>query len=81
VVNLAKFAINVCASGAREVLPVLVLEGRPVAVVGYAAKGGGVEASVTVFDGEEKRAVRVSEVLNQLKESGALFGYVEVQKG
>lgn len=82
VVNLAKLSLNSYQIGARDLLPVWWIDGRPCVITAYAkawAQGG--EATVTLFSAKEEfQTMRVSEALAKLKASGSLIGYVEVPR-
>jgi len=82
VVNLAKLSLNSYRIGARDLLPVWWIEGRPRVITGYAeAWGQRGEATLTWFTTQEQfRTVRMSEALAKLKASGSLIGYVEMPR-
>ena len=82
VVNLAKLSLNSYQIGARDLLPVWWIDGRPCVITGYAKaweKGG--EPTLTWFNKEEQlHTIRLSEALEKLRASGSLIGYVEVPR-
>ena len=82
VMNLAKLSLNSYQIGARELLPVWWMDGRPCVVTGYtkAWERGG-EATVTCFTPQEQfHTIRLSEALAKVKASGSLIGHVEVTR-
>lgn len=82
VMNLAKLSLNSYQIGARDLLPVWWIDGRPCVVTGYAkAWEQGGEATVTWFTAQDEfQTVRLSEALAKLKASGTLIGYVEMPR-
>ncbi|RYD63286.1 MAG: hypothetical protein EOP83_12560 [Verrucomicrobiaceae bacterium] len=81
-VNLAKLSLTSYQIGARDLLPVWWIDGRPCVITAYAkAWEEGGEATVTLFTAKEQfQTMRVSEALAKLKASGPLIGYVEVTR-
>jgi hypothetical protein len=82
VVNLAKLSLNSYQIGARDLLPVWWIDGRPCVITGYAkAWQEGGEATLTWFTTQEQfHTIRLSEGLSKLKASGSLIGHVEVPR-
>jgi hypothetical protein len=77
--SLAKLALNSHQIGARELLPVWIIDGRPRVITGYASSGNGA-ATLTWFDGVESAELRQTEALSRLRASGALVGYVKLPR-
>jgi hypothetical protein len=82
VVNLAKLSLNSYQIGARDLLPVWWIDGRPCVITGYAkAWEPGGEATVTWFNTQEQfHTIRLSAALEKLKASGSLIGHVEMPR-
>jgi hypothetical protein len=82
VMNLAKLSLNSYQIGARDLLPVWWIDGRPRVITGYAkAWEEGGEATVTWFTVQDQfQTIRLSEALAKLKASGTLIGHVEVAR-
>jgi hypothetical protein len=78
--HIAKLALNSYQIGARELLPVWRVGGKPVAVTGYAQPAGEGEASVTLFDGETSRVMPMTEALDAVHAAGSLVGHVGVPR-
>ena len=78
--HIAKLSLNSYQIGARELLPVWMIGGKPVAVTGYAQPVGEGEASVTVFDGETSRVMRMTEAFDAVHAAGSLVGHVGVPR-
>lgn len=78
--HIVKLSLNSYQIGARELLPVWFVEGKPVVVSGYAQPEGEKESTVTLFDGSKSRVVPLSEALTAVKASGSLVGHVEVPR-
>jgi hypothetical protein len=79
--HIAKLSLNSYQIGARELLPVWFVDGRPVLVSGYAQPEGEKESTVTLFDGKEYRSLSLSDALGAVKASGSLVGHLEVPRG
>jgi len=81
VANLAKLAINSYQIGARDLLPVWWIDGRPCVVTGYAkADDAGGPATVTWLVQGQSETIGLGEALAKLKDSGTLIGHVEVPR-
>jgi hypothetical protein len=78
--HIAKLSLNSYQIGARELLPVWMIGGKPVAVTGYAQPAGEGEASVTLFDGETLRVMPMTEAFDAVREAGSLVGHVGVPR-
>jgi hypothetical protein len=76
--NLSKLALNSHKSGARGILPVWILEGGPLVMIGY---GQGDGRGLVFSDGKRKFSLGMDEALRQFKERGCFFGYVRVSGG
>lgn len=75
VAALARLAINAFHRGKRSLLPVMVLDGRPWLVTGYAAgPGADGAADWIVDDGIRIRRLPEERLLALFKESGAFYG-------
>jgi hypothetical protein len=79
--HIAKLSLNSYQIGARELLPVWFIDGKPVLVAGYAQPEGEEESTVTLFDGSKSRVVPLTEALTAVRASGSLVGHVEVPRG
>lgn len=81
VANLAKLAINSYQIGARDLLPVWMIDGRPCVVTGYAKAGtSGETTTVTWLDRDGTKTVDLTTALAKLKAAGPLIGYVGVTR-
>jgi hypothetical protein len=78
--HIAKLSLNSYQIGARELLPVWFVDGRPCVVAGYAQPEGEKESTVTLFDGSKSRVVPLTEALTAVRASGSLVGHVEVPR-
>jgi hypothetical protein len=78
--HIAKLSLNSYQIGARELLPVWFVDGRPCVVSGYAQPEGEEGSTVTLFDGSKSRVVPLTEALTAVKASGSLVGHVEVSR-
>jgi len=78
--HIVKLSLNSYQIGARELLPVWMIGGKPVAVTGYAQPAGEGEASVTIFDGETSRVMPMTEAFDAVQASGSVIGYVGVPR-
>ncbi len=79
--HIAKLSLNSYQIGARELLPVWFIDGKPVVVSGYAQPEGEQESTVVLFDGSSSRSVPLLEALSAVKASGSLVGHVVVPRG
>lgn len=79
--HIAKLSLNSYQIGARELLPVWMIGGQPMAVTGYAQPAGEGEASVTGFDGETSRVMTMTEAFDAVHEAGSVVGHVAVPRG
>jgi hypothetical protein len=79
-VHIAKLSLNSYQIGARELLAVWFVGGRPVVVIGYAQPEGEKESTVTLFDGSKSRVLPLTEALTAVRASGSLVGHVEVPR-
>lgn len=79
--HIAKLSLNSYQIGARELLPVWFVDGKPVVVAGYAQPEGEQESTVVLFDGNESRKVPLLEALSAVKASGSLVGHIAVPRG
>lgn len=78
--HIAKLSLNSYQIGARELLPVWFIDGKPVVVAGYAQPEGEQESAVVLFDGNHSRKVPLLEALSAVKASGSLVGHVAVPR-
>lgn len=80
--HIAKLSLNSYQIGARELVPVWMIGGRPMAVTGYAQPAGEGEgdASVTLFDGETSRVMPMAEAFDAVHSTGSLIGHVGVPR-
>ncbi len=78
--HIAKLSLNSYQIGARELLPVWMIGGKPVAVTGYAQPAGKGEAGVTVFDGETLRVMPMTDAFDAVIAAGSLVGHVRVPR-
>jgi len=78
--HIAKLSLNSYQIGARELLPVWFVDGRPCVVAGYAQPEGEKESTVTLFDGSKSRVVPLTEALTAVRASGSLVGHVGVPR-
>lgn len=80
VAALARLAIHAFHGGKRNLLPVMVLEGRPWLLTGYAAHPGadGADRVIDwiVDDGIRIRRVSQDSLLGLFRESGAFYGAI-----
>lgn len=79
--HIAKLSLNSYQIGARELLPVWFVDGRPLVVAGYAQPEEGQESTVVLFDGAKPRTLPLMEALSAVKASGSLVGHVAVPRG
>jgi hypothetical protein len=79
-VHIAMLSLNSYQIGARELLAVWFVDGRPVVVTGYAQPEGEKESTVTLFDGSKSRVLPLTEALTAVRASGSLVGHVEVPR-
>ena len=77
VYNLTKLAVNSYSIGAREVLPVLMMKDGPLVAIGYTQRD---KPGWIFTDGRNKVEMGFLETLTEFKESGSLFGYIEVPR-
>ena len=75
VFNLSKLAINSYSSGAREILPVWLMEEGPLVATGYTGEGG---RGLVFSDGKREIRLRLEDALKQFKGRGCFFGYIEI---
>jgi hypothetical protein len=78
--HIAKLSLNSYQIGSRELLPVWMIGGRPMAVTGYAQPAGEDEASVTLYDGESSRVMPMTEAFDAVQASGSVVGHVAVPR-
>jgi hypothetical protein len=78
--HIAKLSLNSYQIGARELLPVWMIDGKPVAVTGYAQPEEEKDPTVTLFDGSKSRVVPMPEAFAAVQASGSLSGHVEVPR-
>lgn len=77
VAALARLAINAFHGGKRNLLPVMVLEGRPWVLIGYAAHpGADGAADWIVDDGIRIRRLSQDSLLGLFRASGAFYGAI-----
>ncbi len=79
--HIARLSLNSYQIGARDLLPVWFVDGRPWVVAGYALPEGELPSTVTLFDGSKSRVVPLTEALTAVRVSGSLVGHVEVPRG
>ena len=77
VFNLSKLAIVSFKSGKRDVLPVWVLNGEPLVLIGYAERSG---TELIFSDGKNRKVTQLAEALVNFKQSGRFFGYLRLVK-
>jgi hypothetical protein len=78
--HIAKLSLNSYQIGARELLPVWMIGGRPWVVTGYAKPAGEGDATMTVFDGENSRVMPMTEAFGAVQASGSVVGHVVVPR-
>jgi hypothetical protein len=78
--HVAKLSLNSYQIGARELLPVWFVDGRPCVISGYAQPEGEKESTVTLFDGSKSRVLPLTEALTAVRASGSLVGHIEVPR-
>lgn len=78
--HIAKLALNSYQIGARELLPVWIIGGRPWVVTGYAQPAGEGESGFTLYDGENSRVMPMPEAFAAVQASGSVVGHVGVPR-
>jgi hypothetical protein len=78
VYSISKLALNSHHSGKRESLPVWLVDGAPLALIGYAE---GDQIRLTFFDGKKRSTMSLAEALGRFRKSGCYFGYMVLPQG
>lgn len=73
VYSISKIALNSHHSGKRDSLPVWLMDGMPLTLIGYAQ---GSETRLTFFDGKNRSELQLADALGRFKKSGCYFGYM-----
>lgn len=77
VFNLTKLAISSYALGARDVLPVWLVDGAPFVAMGYS---DGEDSKLVFTDGINRTEMSCDDALNKFKQSGCYYGHVKLSK-
>jgi hypothetical protein len=78
VYSISKLALNSRHSGKRGSLPVWLVDGAPLALIGYAE---GDQIRLTFFDGKKRSTMSLAEALGRFRKSGCYFGYMVLPQG
>lgn len=78
VYSISKLALNSHHSAKRESLPVWLMDGAPLTLIGY-AEGDGIR--LTFSDGKTRSEMALVDALEKFKKSGCHFGYMVLPQG
>lgn len=73
VYSISKLALNSHHSGKRGSLPIWLVDGAPLALIGY-AEGDGIR--LTFSDGKNRITMTLADALGKFRKSGCYFGYM-----